>query len=252
MFKQVPNQYFVEIDVTHRCTLSCFNCDRCVSVAPGNAYQDITVEQFKKFITQSINNNYLWKRIRLIGGEPTIHPDFDEILHLLAEYKLRHNENLKVEISSNGYTEYTKRKLIWVQENFPEVDIFNTSKEGNLQTDFQYMNIAPIDKSGRYKEYDYGGCWILSVCGLGFNYSGFYCCAAAGVIAKIFEYDIAIKDVKDINRTALQNMYNTVCSKCGHFIPTRVDPDNPGTVLSPSWEKAVKQYNSRDKELKRF
>jgi len=45
----------------------------------------MSVEQIQKFINESVDNNVKWERIRVMGGEPTLHPDIFEILNLLLE-----------------------------------------------------------------------------------------------------------------------------------------------------------------------
>ena len=74
---------FIEIEITYRCNLRCINCDRSCRQAPTN--EQMSVEQIQKFINESVDNNVKWERIRVMGGEPTLHPDIFEILNLLLE-----------------------------------------------------------------------------------------------------------------------------------------------------------------------
>ncbi|MFI5324381.1 MAG: radical SAM protein, partial [Thermodesulfobacteriota bacterium] len=81
----LTNTTRIEIEVMTNCTLSCFNCNRSVRQAPANEY--MSLEQIEKFVTESIEQNWRWELINLIGGEPTLHPQLCEILKKIREYK---------------------------------------------------------------------------------------------------------------------------------------------------------------------
>lgn len=63
-----PNIYKLEIDITFKCTLKCFNCNRGLSIVDGREEENMSLTQFSKFIAQSIENQHLWKQIRIMGG----------------------------------------------------------------------------------------------------------------------------------------------------------------------------------------
>ena len=67
------------IMLTYRCNLKCPYCFANEFVNKDNT--NITLENFKEAV------NFITKegpaRIGLIGGEPTLHPEFDEILNIL-------------------------------------------------------------------------------------------------------------------------------------------------------------------------
>ena len=76
---------YIEIDITWACNLNCFNCNRsCEQAATGD---HMTVAQIDRFIAESRAANYKWKRIRVLGGEPTVHKHFFEILDRLRRYR---------------------------------------------------------------------------------------------------------------------------------------------------------------------
>jgi len=68
------NLSMIEIDITYACNLRCYNCNRSCTQAP--TVERMTVDQIKKFVEESKASNLQWKRIRILGGEPTLHPDF--------------------------------------------------------------------------------------------------------------------------------------------------------------------------------
>ncbi|WP_018753429.1 radical SAM protein [Paenibacillus sanguinis] len=244
MNKFIPNIYRLEIDITYLCTLKCFNCNRGISVAPHNREHNMTVDQIQKFIEQSLEAKHPWERIKLIGGEPTIHPQFDEILELLHSYKIEHNINLDLRVTSNGTTKYTQQKLDEINQSYPDVIVENSGKVDNFIPGFALSHVAPCDMYA-YKNHNYKGCWIPEECGIGLNFSGFYPCSIGGSIARIFDLDFAIKNVKDINIEILMGMYNSLCSLCGMYHNIKVDDENIETIMSPTWQKRIDSIDNR-------
>lgn len=244
MMKYIPNIYKLEIDITYLCTLKCFNCNRGISVAPANKEQNMTVDQIQKFIDQSISCSYPWERIKLIGGEPTVHPQFDDMVKLLYDYKKKHNPTLDLRVTSNGTTKYTMQKLQKVNENYPEIIVENSGKENNFISGFSLIHVAPCDMYA-YKNHKYKGCWISEECGIGLNFLGFHSCSVGGSIARLFNYEIAIKNVEDINVDLLMNTYDSLCSLCGMYHNIKVDDNNIETIMSPTWEEQIKSINKK-------
>ena len=97
----------IEIDITFACTLKCTNCNRFCSTAPTT--EAITVPQIQKFITESVKKNTSWRQIKILGGEPTLHPDLMVILDLLINYKEKHSPKTELQLYTNGFTENTKK-----------------------------------------------------------------------------------------------------------------------------------------------
>jgi sulfatase maturation enzyme AslB (radical SAM superfamily) len=79
---------FVFIDTTLRCNYSCNQCYNPVMPRP-----DMDVDSFKEVINRLPNPI----EIRLLGGEPTLHKDFFEIINII--YDAGHSCYL----STNGY-----------------------------------------------------------------------------------------------------------------------------------------------------
>ncbi|WP_187355116.1 radical SAM protein ['Paenibacillus yunnanensis' Narsing Rao et al. 2020] len=235
----------LEIDITHNCTLQCFNCDRGLSLLQGNKNTTMELAQIKRFVDQSISCGQPWEQIRIMGGEPTIHHEFNEIIHIMYEYKREYNPSLRLIVSSNGYTAYTKRKLLWLEENYPDIIIENTNKVDNYQQGFNLIHYAVCDIHNN-PNYEYKGCWTTEACAISLNASGFYCCAVGGAIDKFFKYNIGIKDLAEVNVENLSKMFNPLCSKCGRYQQLQVDNNNIEVVVSATWKKCLENFDESD------
>lgn len=227
----------IEIDITYRCNLKCINCNRSCTQAPSE--DEIDIEQIEEFINQSISRHIKWEQVRLLGGEPTLHSRFFKILRLLLMYKYIHNNDLQIVVATNGYGDYVKEVL----ENIPEeIEIENTSKSSNKPRFFPF-NLAPED-SCLYNNVDYSnGCRITAKDGIGLTPYGYYHCAVAGSIDRVFNFDIGRKELPSHDDSMIDQLH-TFCRFCGHF---RLSLPTKRAKISNSWKIAYKLYDDRRK-----
>ena len=222
----------IEIDITYRCNLKCVSCNRSCSQAPTK--EEMKVEQIEEFVKESIDKKIKWRRIRLVGGEPTLHSDFSMIIKLLLSYKEKYNSDLQITVVTNGFGNYVKEALSKLPK---EIDIQNTFKSSHNPFFFPF-NMAPED-SFWYKNADYSnGCWIISKCGMGLTPSGYYPCAIAGGIDRIFSFGMGGKNLPSHDDLMVDHL-RIFCRLCGHFrfaLPTRK------RKISPRWEEAYNLY----------
>ena len=93
----------VNLEITQYCNLNCHSCDQFIDSAPTRHKKIMTVDQVKDFIEESQRLNWNWVELRLTGGEPSLHPDFLEIMRLLNEgLKEKYLPNLVLKIISNS------------------------------------------------------------------------------------------------------------------------------------------------------
>lgn len=151
----------VEIDLTYLCNLKCNNCNRSSAQAPEAVH--IAQDAIRQFVDDSLEQGRNWTRIRLLGGEPTLHPQFRAIMEDLLRYKAQHPATA-IQVVTNGYGS----KVQAVIDSLPRsIWIENSSKNGTIQPAFGPFNLAPQD-SIAYSGADYrNGCSIANTCGLG-------------------------------------------------------------------------------------
>lgn len=205
----------------------------------------MTVDQIKKFVSKSVAMNYTWNMIRILGGEPAVHPDVLEIMQLLCEYRAQHAPKCTVLFVTNGYGDKVKKVLAQLPK---EVVIDNTAKKGNVQW-FTAFNRAPIDIK-RYKFADYScGCGTPRENGIGLNPYGYYSCAPAGGIDRVMGFDMGRKRLPAAD-DQLYEPRDKFCRYCGRF-SGRSTSTNKAEV-SVTWKKAYEKYAKERKQLSRY
>jgi hypothetical protein len=236
------NLDIIEIDVTYHCNLSCFSCDRVCGQAPSD--ERMSIEQIKKFVRQSVDNNKKWKRITLLGGEPTGHPDIIEILNILLNYKKKHSSETEIQLVSNGCGADVEKVLMKLPKG---ILIKNSKKSSSLQKEFDAMTVAPADRPV-YIMADYGNaCDIPHKCGIALTINGYYPCAPAGAIDRVFGFNMGHKEI--IKSAQAQDELKKYCRYCGHFLCfNRVNLN----YNSKTWQKALVEYRQKKPQLDRY
>jgi len=232
-----PNLNKVEIEITTDCNLACFNCDRSCRQAPSK--EKMSLEQIRKFVSESINLNYKWNNIAIIGGEPTLHPQIFEILGSIKKYK-DFNPDCRVEIVTHGLGKVVNQVL---SELPGWIIISNSNKKSNIQY-FSSYNLAPFDLK-RYQSADFlKGCEVTEECGLGLTRYGYYPCGAGAAVDRVFGFDIGIKRLSDINMLSIKGQLKSLCKYCGHYKDKGVRKFKGinEEKFSESWQKAYKKY----------
>lgn len=236
-----PNLNQIEIDITWDCNLNCIDCNRLCGWGRTGEY--MSVKQIKKFIKESIEQNRKWKRIRVLGGEPTLHPHIFNIINLLLSYKRNFSRNTKIVFCTNGFGLQVNNVLSKITG---EIEIENTKKTSIVQEAFESFTIAPADDPLRYKDVDYSnGCWIINKCGVGLTRYGYYPCAVGGTIDRFLGYNIGRKILPPHN-DLMQDQLRILCKYCGHFKYTNKKSQGK---ISPSWQKIYEEYKRKKPPL---
>ena len=239
----------VEIDITYVCNLACFNCNRSVSQAPSRDHMSLA--QIRRFLDDSRASGMHWKRIRLLGGEPTVHPEFLEIVNMLIAYRDVESPDTAIEVSTNGFGRRVRQTLARVPA---AVRISNSMKESNIQPHFSTFNVSPRDLP-EYQQADFSnGCWITQECGIGVTPYGYYPCAIAGTIDRTFGFDLGRKSLP-VATDDMRKELETFCAVCGHFkdyLERGQAPPVTAQVTSATWARAYAAANVNPPALSRL
>jgi len=235
----------IEIDITYRCNLRCLNCNRSINTAPSN--QSMTTAQIREFIDDTVAAGKKW--IRILGGEPTLHPEFRQIIVMLREYRSRHNPGCSIEVVTNGHGPAVQAQLDWLPA---DIFIENTAKQGNVTPFFRPFSTAPIDDE-RYRKAEYrNGCQVVSSCGMGLGPTGYFQCTVAAGIDRVTGMGIGRRRLPSDGDDLHDQMLAT-CRLCGrfkdgHFIPKDLRPSLREQLVSPTWAKIYEEYRTRNAE----
>lgn len=230
-----PSRRYVEIDITYKCNLKCINCNR--SCAQASSVLEMPLTTIESFVSQSVTRKIIWERIRILGGEPTLHSRFLEIVDCLMEYRRMYNPAVKLVVGTNFYGSRVQRIL----QQLPASIVLKSTLKTSPTNLFRPFNVAPVDS--RFNQFsDYRcGCRIIEDCGLGLTPSGYYMCAVAGGIDRIFNYHLGRPNLPVVS-DILEDQMAAFCRWCGHFgfqWPTRKPRQ------SKSWQLAYAQQRLR-------
>ncbi len=254
-----PNFNKVEIDITYSCDLKCEGCNRSCTQAPSND-DNMSIAQIKMFIEESISLEKKWELINILGGEPTLHPDFLKIIILiLNDYISEFSEDTVLQITSNGYSKRAKELLEQLPKSRNIVIDHYSFKDSKNNIYFTPINRAPIDII-KYKDLDFTkGCWVTSYCGIGLNKYGYYPCGVAGAMDRVMGFDVGIKKLSEITIEKMKVLLDRFCRYCGNmidydknmgnFIPRCERAPFSGNIETQSWEKFYKIYREKRPKL---
>lgn len=197
------------------------------------------VADIEDFLKQSIEKEINWERIRILGGEPTLHSRIFDIIDRLISYQKTYNPSVRLVLGTNYFGDQVHRVL----EQLPDTIVIKSTLKSSRVNLFRPFNMAPVDTTyNRFSDYTCG-CRIIEECGLGVTPSGYYMCAVAGGIDRILGYRLGRKEIPDEADTLADQM-SVFCRFCGHFgfqWPTR------RTRLSKTWRLAYRRYRRKER-----
>jgi Radical SAM superfamily len=233
----------IEIDITYQCNLHCLNCNRSVTQAPEARH--MPVDAVSRFVDESLSSGRHWRRVRILGGEPTLHPQFQEIVGELLRYRRVHPSTI-VEVVTNGHGKRVEGALAALPAG---VMVDNSRKEHPTQPHFGPFNLAPIDDPAFENAVFSNGCAILEECGLGLTPMGYYPCAVAGGIDRILGEDRGMPTLPNDGDDMLTEVHR-FCRLCGryrdgHFVPRVLRPPLLDARMSPTWKALYAAWSAR-------
>ncbi|WP_341580967.1 radical SAM protein [Marinobacter metalliresistant] len=234
-YQYAPARDLIEIDLTYLCNLRCNNCNRSSAQAPEARHMSIS--QIRQFVDDSIAQKRHWRRIRILGGEPTLHPEFLQIMEILIRLKEVAPKTI-IEVVTNGFG----AKVNAILDRIPEgVQVENSAKSQNIQPGFGPFNLAPID-SWQYAFADYrNGCDIAQSCGIGLTPQGYYPCAVAGGIDRVLGLERGRQSIPHTGDD-MRDLMAEACRLCGrfrdgHYVPEKLRKPLMEQKTSKSWAK---------------
>ena len=241
----IPNLKKIELDITYICNLTCSGCSRSSAQAPSSMHMPIEI--IHSFLEETESKGIRWQSLHILGGEPTLHPNFVEIVLTLDEWFQEHSPETDLKVITNGVSKLTRSNL----ENIPERWHYDNSYKIEFEkatSHFEPFNLAPIDLED-WKNQDFKkGCYITQDSGIGLTPYGYFHCAIAGGIERIMNFGHGFESIPNHPWELLQ-MMEDYCKNCGHFLSDtfveRVDRDGelpPPDTVSTTWELAYNKW----------
>ncbi len=164
----------IELEVTLRCNAACPHCSRhCNRLSQPDT--DMSLDQINRFAKEVRDVGTPLNILSVMGGEPTLHPQINEIMEILEQLK---QDNLIKTFNyvSNGILPPPKAiKKAIVSMRPPK---------------YKYHRRMDIDPSLNQQEV-VKECEIPYTCGAALNIYGYWPCGAGGALARLLGIDVA-------------------------------------------------------------
>ena len=208
-----PSHRRIIIDITESCDLGCVDCSRSCGRDQAPSDANMTLEQVNRFIQESNQQGRKWEMIQIEGGEPTLHPDFLEIVSTLDQYIRCNSPGAVLQVNTNGYSESSRRLLSRLPSG---VSVYCSSKTERKQDQHLAFNQAPVDLDTNSGLDFSQGCFLPDLYGLGLTRHGYYPHPNCGGIDRVFGFDIGRKTLPWIG-DGLDEQFPQLCRDCGLF-----------------------------------
>jgi hypothetical protein len=263
----IPTSGKVEMHITYRCNLTCTACTRESFLARPHT-PDMTLEDLHEFFRQA--DAIGWKnmpgpgngaerpRIVLIGGEPTLHPDFLEFVDLIQQWSSTY-----VQIFSNGTTQKSKALLAEAERRGASIQT-STFKPVSIRSEKDSKEgwwclttcVSPVDAGIEPLGKCFSHC--SEICGLSVDHNGYSPCAVGHSASTVLGLGAVTKNLADLwDEEKAKAMTLAQCKHCGWNVRGRYGrPEDAEafekyamqlpklkseTLVSPTWEKALRQ-----------
>lgn len=240
----------VELEINTVCDLACFACDRMVDVTSAPA---MTKQQVAHFVNESLELDWEWERIRLLGGEPTLHKDFPEMVKFLLAYRKRYPKCF-LQVLTNGLGR-SKDYRAWLEDN--KVSLHAEAKEkGKTPEWFHNTRIVPLDRDPNVGILPPCGIFGIRGCGIGLTNHGYFLDGAGATIARVAGYDIGVMELKDVTWDVMMKQADVLCRICGHWNPPdHLDTEKvakTGEVTGAFWTERLEAYKKNKPVLRMY
>ena len=208
----IPTLTSLEIHCTYRCNLHCAHCSNLIQQAPSK--ETMSSERIQEVLDESAALDWPWKRLVMHGGEPTLHPLFEDVCRRMAEYRDGHNPACEIYVCTNGYGEKV-RQLIETSKKYGVIESNSNKgqyKDPNFPDTHIPLNVSPIDLGEDF----HLGCFQSSQCGIAVTNQGYYECSPAAAAHRVFGYEPLATKLADVTAELLSTGFAKHCGHCGY------------------------------------
>lgn len=239
-----PKSNEAEWHITYKCDLSCPNCNRLCFLPPTTG--DMTLDDAREFNRQAREIGW-YPKIVILGGEPTLHRELFAFIDIANELSPG-----RVEVWSNGYRPAAKEMLERIRsEGKARVCEETIKPDGCVVLPQGDFFLAPVD----FGEIGHRPCHNHAAigCGISVDAEGYTLCSVGGAIDSVLELGLRTKNLSDLFDAELAHRQTcSLCDVCGRELEitnAKIAKSQVmhGTLMSPTWQKAVKRIERRGK-----
>jgi len=230
----------IQIEITNACNLTCSSCTRFVGHHPRPYYMDLaTVERAIRSL-----DGYEGQ-IGIMGGEPTIHPEFPKVLELVRTFI---PERRKRELWTNGKN-WDKYKDI-ITETFDH-DLITYNDHQDKEVGVHQPLLIAAEEILQDRELMWrliGNCWVQWRWAASITPKGGFFCEVAAAQDMLFEgpggYPIE-KGWWNRNPNEFMDQVKRYCPRCSGAVPMKgVNAHSPHDYLSKGNYEHLKAIGS--------
>ncbi len=244
----ISSQRPLELDITYVCDMACLQCNRALGLI--GSHEMMTIDQVSRVLHESASMQRPYLEIRVLGGEPTLHPHLSGIVDTLDWYR-RQVGNCSVSLWTHGHGEQVKQEIgklpAWIR-------IRVSAKQPKVVGEgFDAFLAAPLDYQESHAQDYWNGCGQIAPgrCGIGVSPYGVYSCPCAAAIDRIVGLDIGLTSLTDACDERFRKQCDQLCRYCGHFLVDRGVQVSTETV-SDTWQVLRDRYRTHRPRLVRY
>ncbi|MFH1325861.1 MAG: radical SAM protein [Candidatus Falkowbacteria bacterium] len=230
----------IHIEITNGCNLQCSQCTRFVGHHPKPFFMDLDM------VTKAINSLKGYTgQIGIMGGEPTLHPQFKEICELMQ--KLVPNKRQR-SLWTNGF-KWEKYKDIIEQTFDKDLILYNDHKDmevGKHQPLLVAAEEILDDKELMWRLI--GNCWVQWRWAASITPKGGFFCEVAAALDHLFDGQGGFPIESgwwNKNPNEFLDQVKRYCTRCSGAIPMeRVDAHADYDLISKNNADKLKKFGS--------
>ena len=204
----------IHIEITNACNLECSNCTRFVGHHKHPYFMDV-----ETFVKAANSLKYFPGMVGIMGGEPTLHPDFQEILTVFRDII---PEDYRRGLWTNGFKYPLHKEAI--EETFLPHNIVYNDHNPNVPDYHQPLLIASKDVVPDYEERKalIDNCWVQRRWSASITPKGAFFCEVAAAQDHLFNgpggWDLT-SDWWDKRPEEFQDQVERYCHNCSACVP---------------------------------
>jgi hypothetical protein len=243
--RNIYDMAIIEVEITNLCNNTCSNCTRFCGHYTKDKIYFISEDDFRKILR---NLKDFPGRIGMMGGEPTLHPNFKRLVEIFIEERPDIKQRYLLTNMTNDY----KYEHIY-KETFVDVN-----KNDHISDSIKHTPIL-VSSNSIMKDFNIpeeqikqwiDNCWVQNTWSATVTPKGAFFCEVAGMLDYLFNGPggVNIDEVPDWWKLPIESYKNQIdwaCSKCGCAIPLIPRISNESTDdVSEDNLKLLKEVNS--------